>query len=146
MTEKERLNEKHESSKLAEYMSLSSDPRPHPLCHCHAIVAGNHSESVALRAILAWLAMRIDDPRNGCWLPANTAARDKMPQWLKKAIPHSRVHRRSYYRWLEDRINLATTTSLELLTSELKMIRTRLQTGAIPDEILLELGYEVRMI
>ncbi|GLS25533.1 AHH domain-containing protein [Marinibactrum halimedae] len=143
MTERERLDEKHCSSKLAAFMTAEGDTRPHPECHCHAIVSGAHSEAAVLRAVLAWLAVRIDDPRNGCWLPRNTAARSKMPEWLKNAIPHSRIHRKTYYRWLEDNINFTMTPTLNDLVLKLKIIRTCLQQGNVRPDILLDLGYEV---
>lgn len=144
MTEKERLNECHKSNELAKHMTLASDPKPHPLCHCHAIIAGAHSESAVLRAVLAWVGMRIDDPRNGCWLPRNTAARAHMPLWLRNSIPHSRIHRKSYYRWVEGHISITLSPNIEALTTKLRMIRSFLQNGILPGEILSELGYEAR--
>ncbi len=144
MTERERRDEGHSSGTMAAYMEASGDHRPHRTeCHCHAIVSGGHSEAAVVRAILAWLAMRIDDPRNGCWLPRNTAARLKMPHWLRNAIPHSRIHRKTYYRWLEDNINFTQTPTLSDLVFKLKMIRTCLQQGNVRPDILLDLGYEV---
>lgn len=143
MTELQRLDEKHSSTKLAEFMEAQHDPRPHSECHCHAIISGGHSEAAVLRAVMAWLSMRIDDPRNGCWLPRNTAARSKMPRWLRNAIPHSRIHRKTYYRWLEDNISFTLTPTLTDLIQKLRMIRTRLQQGNVRPDILLDLGYEV---
>lgn len=142
MTEKQRLNEEHDSARLAGFMEASTDPKPHKLCHCHAIVSGSHGEAAAARAVMAWLSMRIDDPRNGCWLPANTKARESMPERLRNAIPHSRIHRKTYYRWLDENISFTLTDSIEALASKLKMVRVRLQSGSVPPVILLDLGYK----
>lgn len=141
MTERERLEERHNSGNMADYMEAFTDPRPHSECHCHAIISGGHSEAAVLRAVMAWLAMRIDDPRNGCWLPRNTAVRSKMPRWLRNAIPHSRTHRKTYYRWLED--NISFTSTLDALILKLRMIRICLQQGNVRADILLDLGYEM---
>ncbi|WP_086930225.1 hypothetical protein [Agarilytica rhodophyticola] len=42
MTERQRLEEKHNSSKLAEFMEAQCDPRPNTECHCHFIISGGH--------------------------------------------------------------------------------------------------------
>ena len=84
--------------------------------------------------------MRIDDPRNGCWLPCNTKARLHMPRWLQNAVPHSRIHRKSYYRWLGDIINPMLIKNNNDLIQALKMVRMRLQSGRLPRHILTEMG------
>ena len=144
MTEKQRLEESHSSSDLAERMTASADPRPASAehCHCHAIISGGHGEAAVVRAVMAWCMMRIDDPRNGCWLPSNTAAKAFMPRWLKNAIPHSRIHRKTYYRWLEREISFTLTQNIGQLTDTLRIIRMRLQSGRIPPEILVDMGME----
>ena len=78
--------ETHSSARLANHLAEECDPRPNKYCHAHAIVAGKHPEAVKLRAVLAWLNMRIDDSHNGCWLPRNTAAKIHMPTRLRKAV------------------------------------------------------------
>ncbi|WP_339065790.1 AHH domain-containing protein [Teredinibacter turnerae] len=141
MTEENRETEGHDSARMAELMELCCDPRPAAAeyCHCHAIVSGAHNEAATIRAVLAWALLRIDDPRNGCWLPRNTAARVHMPLWLKNAVPHSRIHRKSYYRWLGDLINPTMIKSPEDLVRTLKTVRMRLQYGAVPKNILEEM-------
>lgn len=126
--------EEHNSERLAKHMTDAGDPRPASTeyCHCHAIVSGAHHRAVLQRAIMAWCMMRIDDPRNGCWLPRNTASKPRMPDWLLSAVPHSRIHRKSYYFWLDQVININTIKNNEDLTNTLRMIRTRLQSGALP--------------
>ena len=55
MTEKQRLEESHSSSDLAERMTASTDPRPASAeyCHCHAIISGGHGEAAVVRAVMA---------------------------------------------------------------------------------------------
>ncbi len=143
-TQLELESETHDSALMAEKMANSSDPRPAAAeyCHCHAIVSGGHNQAAEVRAILAWTKMRIDDPRNGCWLPRNTASRVHMPSWLKNAVPHSRIHRYSYYNWLNDEISPVQIKNLGDLIQALRKIRMRLQSGSLPPNILIELGLE----
>lgn len=139
---KQLETELHDSERMAQLMAASGDPRPAAAeyCHCHAIVSGGHNEAALVRAVLAWCMMRIDDPRNGCWLPRNTKARMHMPQWLNNAVPHSRIHRGSYYRWLGDVINPILVKNSDDLIKQLKMVRMRLQSGSMPKHILAEMG------
>ncbi|TLM74408.1 AHH domain-containing protein [Microbulbifer harenosus] len=142
MSAKELEVEAHCSVRLAQNMAAANDPRPASgeYCHCHAMVSGAHAESATVRAVLAWCFMRIDDPRNGCWLPRNLKARMHMPEWLKNAVPHSRIHRKSYYRWLGDVINPMLIKGTDDLVRTLKMVRLRLQSGCIPKHIVTEMG------
>jgi len=135
-------DEPHKPSLLAQNMAAANDPRPvsGEHCHCHAMVSGAHAEAAEVRAMLAWCRMRIDAPRNGCWLPRNTKARAFMPEWLKSAVPHSRIHRKSYYAWLDRVINPIQIKSSDDLLKTLKMIRVRLQSGKVPQNILTEMG------
>ena len=128
--------EKHESAVLAAFMTATGDPRPHELCHAHAIVSGAHKDAAELRAMLAWLKVRIDDPFNGCWLPRNTAAKAHMPPHLRDAVPHSRIHRYNYYFWLNRLINPVATTSRDNLVKALGMIELRLQNGSQPNFVM----------
>lgn len=132
--------EKHESAVLAAFMTATGDPRPHDLCHAHAIVSGAHKDAAELRAMLAWLKIRIDDPHNGCWLPRNTAAKAYMPPRLRDAIPHSRIHRYNYYFWLNRQINPVATTTRDDLIKTLGMIELRLQNGSQPDFVMNRKG------
>lgn len=136
--------ESHSSERMAQMMEASGDPRPAAAeyCHCHAIVSGAHNEAAVVRAVLAWALMRIDDPRNGCWLPRNTAARVHMPAWLRNAVPHSRIHRKTYYRWLGDLINPLMIKTSDDLVNTLKMVRMRLQSGSLPKHIIIEMRLE----
>lgn len=132
--------EAHQSKRLSLFMSNACDPRPHPLCHAHAIVSGAHKYSAELRGMLAWLKVRIDDPDNGCWLPENTAAVAQMPKHLSNAVPHSRIHRFNYYFWLNQLINPFATDEQTKLRNELRMISNRLQSGRQPPYVMNKKG------
>lgn len=134
--------ERHYSSRLAKNMERSSCPKPHDKCEAHAIISGGHKSAAAARAIAASYKMRVDDPRNGCWLPNQLEDRPLMPDWLKSAVPHRRIHRDSYYDWLGDEINYARVSSLESLLKQLKMMRMRMQTGKVRPEIAKGTGIE----
>lgn len=140
MTLDELEDEKHRSSLLAHFMMAEGEPRPHPKCHAHAIVSGAHNQAAELRATIAWLRMRIDDPGNGCWLPENTAAKAHMPAHLKSAVPHSRIHRHNYYFWLAQVINLRRTDTQDALRQALKMVAARLQAGSQPVYVMNKKG------
>lgn len=142
MSNSDLKKEEHNSARLAKHMESSGDPRPASaeLCHCHAIVSGAHKLAAQQRAIMAWCMMRIDDPRNGCWLPRNTAAKARMPRWLRNAVPHSRIHRKSYYFWLDQLININTIKSTEDLLQTMKVIRTRLQSSSLPIQMKREMN------
>lgn len=132
--------ESHQSKLLAHFMSVSGDPKPHPKCHAHAVISGAHKYAAELRAILAWLKLRIDDPDNGCWLPENTAAKPLMPRRLQNAVPHSRIHRYNYYFWLNTLIDPAITSTQAELRRTLNMVATRLQAGSQPQYVMNKKG------
>lgn len=140
MTIQELETEKHYSSRLAKFLTCTGKPRPHELCEAHAIISGRHANAAKLRAVIAWHKLRIDDPDNGCWLPKNTAALQSMPKSLKRAIPHSRIHRFNYYFWLNQRINLRSTPSRLKISQELKLISKLLQTSTAPEFVMLKKG------
>ncbi|MES2823558.1 MAG: AHH domain-containing protein [Pseudomonadota bacterium] len=128
--------ELHKSSRLAEHMTLAGDSRPSARCDCHAIISGGHKKAIAVRAIMAWLKVRIDDPHNGCWLPRDWADRPYMPRHLQSAVPHKRIHFEEYYNWLGSRINLVTINSANDLIFTLNFIRRSLSQGAVPPEVM----------
>src|SRR5690606_27218725 len=109
-------------------------------CHAHAIVAGKHLNSAIIRALMARLMIRIDDPDNGCWLPENTAAKAHMPVRLRNAVPHSRIHRFNYYFWLNTLIDPAIISTEADLRRTLTMIATRLQAGSQPNYVMNKKG------
>ncbi|WP_086932031.1 AHH domain-containing protein [Agarilytica rhodophyticola] len=89
--------EKHKSGRLAEHMTKACDPRPSSRCDCHAMISGGMKKAIQVRAVLAWLKVRIDDPINGCWLPRDWEDRLYMPNHLRSAVPHCRIHHGRYY-------------------------------------------------
>lgn len=137
MSFEELMSEVHDSSRLARFMTINGDPRPNKLCDCHAIIAGKDPRSIPMRAIMAWVKMRIDFPLNGAWLPHNTAAKPHMPRKLNKAIPHSRIHRNGYYRWLSTLIDQSRIKDDKSLGQTLKEIRFKLETSTFPSYVML---------
>lgn len=137
MSPDELLDEVHDSRLLGQFMAAGGDPRPHPLCDAHAIVSGGHTGAARIRAVLAWFQRRIDDPINGCWLPRNTAAKSQMPRHLASAVPHSRIHRKGYYSWLQGLISLTTVKTEEALEQALRMARHALQSSTFPGYVML---------
>ena len=137
MTPEELEDETHNSSLLGEFIEAEGHPRPHSLCDAHAIVSGGHTGAARVRAVLAWYQRRIDDPINGCWLPRNTAAINSMPEYLRTAVPHSRIHRKGYYLWLQGIISLTTVSSETELVNALRTVKHKLQTSTFPEYVML---------
>lgn len=140
MSTRQLETEKHKSSRLAEHMRKSGDPRPSSRCDCHAIVSGGIRQAIEIRAILAWLKVRIDDPINGCWLPRDWGDRPHMPNHLRNGVPHKRIHHNRYYAWLAGRINRTTIRNTDQLNHVLRMVRTMLQNGAVPPNVMPQTG------
>ncbi len=150
------LVEEHNSKTLSENMTRIGDPRPHEKCDAHAIISGAHAKAEGARFILAAFNRRIDDPVNGCWLLMNTAAKSEMPTRLKKAMPHSRVHRYKYFQWIDRHLNwgefervkntdpaIAHKKRQELLDCKLVSIAFKLQSGSFPQWVLLRSDQEI---
>lgn len=138
MSFEQLINEEHDSSRLARHMTTNGDPRPHKLCDCHAIIAGKDPRSIPMRGIMAWVKMRIDFPLNGAWLPHNTAAKPHMPDKLGRAVPHSRIHRNGYYRWLGTLIDQSLIKDDKSLVNTLRTIRFKLETSSFPSYVMLK--------
>lgn len=135
MTYEQLINEKHRSSRLAKMLERTNDKRPSPRCDAHAIVSGGHSLAAPARAILAWCSRRIDDPINGCWLPRGLEDKPHMPDYLRNAVAHNRIHHEKYYVWLNREINPVRIKSDADLVRRLEMIKTRLQASTVPPEV-----------
>ena len=118
-------------------MTANADPRPGKHWDCHAIIAGKDPRSVPMRAIMAWVKMRIDFPLNGAWLPHNTAAKPHMPRKLSNAVPHSRIHRNGYYRWLGTLLDQSLIKDDKSLANALRTIRFKLETSSFPSYVML---------
>lgn len=132
MTRQQLRDECHSSARMATSMVGSTDPRPSQHCDCHAMVSGKHALAAPMRAVMAWCMMRIDDPRNGCWLPRDWGVRSLAPQWLRNAVPHQGLHNPKYYEWLNAKINIDIIEDMDDLIGALRMVRTQLQSGALP--------------
>ncbi len=137
MTAQQLIAEKHDPGLMAKFMSAIGDPRPHELCHCHAIISGSHPNAAPLRAVMGLVKVKIDLPANGSWLPKNTAAVTQMPKHLKRAVPHSRIHRTGYYLWLASFINIDLITDERTLKQALKKARFHLETSSFPSYVML---------
>ncbi|WP_158658136.1 AHH domain-containing protein [Agarilytica rhodophyticola] len=93
-----------------------------------------------LRLLLAWAGIRIDDPFNGCWLPKDWDDRKYMPNYLRHAVPHCRIHHTEYYFWLNNKINPQNIKTPEALINTLRLIRIALQSGSVPPNVMPQTG------
>jgi len=135
MTTQELRDEEHNSARLGLHLESIGKTRPSK-CHAHAIVAGKHHNASIIRALMARLKIRIDDPDNGCWLPENTAATPH-PNF-PAAVPHSRIHRYNYYFWLRHR--LGSIRKNDMFRVDLQLIAQHLQERTMPDYVMLKKG------
>ncbi len=140
MTRLQLRAESHKSDRLERNMARGGDPRPSNRCDCHAIVSGGHARALAIRGVLAWMQMRIDDPHNGCWLPRDWEDRQHMPNHLRNAVPHRRIHKKEYYEFLTRLINPTLIRTPEQLVQTLRMVRVMLQSGNVPPGVMPTTG------
>ncbi|WP_299945879.1 AHH domain-containing protein [uncultured Microbulbifer sp.] len=140
MTDEELQNEGHSSRRLKAFMRRSGDPAPSPRCDCHHMISGGHRDALLMRLVMAAMAMRVDDPHNGCWLPRDWEDRSYMPNYLRSGVPHRRIHTDNYYRWLSGRINMAAVKTPEQLIQALRFARHCLQSGAVPPNVMPQTG------
>ena len=134
MTFTQLTNEKHSSKRLGDFLRADGHPRPAAKWEAHHIISGSSPLAMASRAILADIQMRIDDPDNGCWMPKTKA--DARPTIYPNAIGHNRIHRKLYYRWIENSIQLMTTQGQ--VRAFLNMVRMQLLQGNIRPEMKLQ--------
>lgn len=83
---------------------------------------------------------RAGDPVNGCWLPRDWSDRAHMPNHLRKAVPHRRIHHTAYYGWLLERINPIMIKTSDQLIHALRLARSQLQNGAVPPRVMPRTG------
>ena len=131
MTNRERLEEHHNSARLCEFMEKELGEKKPERCHTHAIICGKHKKAAELRADMAMLGIGIDDWVNGVWLPART--KDIPFTAYKKAIPHSRIHRNNYFIWVVGRLGFQDKIGF---ISGLKMIAVQVQGGSYPPFVM----------
>ncbi len=136
MTFHQRLTEKHSSATLGKYLRVSGISRPGAKWEAHHIISTGHKEAAGARLIIAEddIAIRIDDPDNGAWMPKTKA--DARPTLYPNAIGHNRIHRQLYYRWIEQAIT-AMDNDFQIRTF-LNTVRTQLLHGNISDEMKLQ--------
>ncbi|MFS1525838.1 AHH domain-containing protein [Microbulbifer sp. 2304DJ12-6] len=137
MSRKELRSEEHDSARLGKFMEKNGKPHPGGNCDAHAIVSGAHPKATRQRGILARVSIRIDDIRNGTWLPRRTAdtPHPKMPS----AVPHSRIHRNGYYQWLGlefDTLDVSNLTG-QAVETLLKGIEYDLKFSSFPSFVML---------
>lgn len=125
-----------DSEKLGKNMRASGKPKPNYRWDAHHIISGGHTEAAALRAVIALLKLRIDDPNNGVWLPKRTADTGENP--YPRAVPHSRIHRQNYYDWLNE--SLLHIRDLDTLTTTLNVIESMLLSAEFPKKVMLTKG------
>ncbi|WP_028877554.1 AHH domain-containing protein [Teredinibacter turnerae] len=129
-------DEPHDSKRLSKFMQAAGLPKPYFSWHAHAMISGGDERAAELRMILAEVGIGIDDPHNGCWLPARSRDCGRLP--YPKAVPHSRIHRYNYYLWLSIRF-LALTTKEQVIT-RLTRTRTDLLHRTFPEGVMLPKG------
>lgn len=139
MDEEALLLEEHDSAKMGQFMEKNGKPHPGGNCDAHAIVSGSHPKAIQQRAMLAYVKIRIDDIRNGTWLPSRTAdtPHPKMPA----AVPHSRIHRNGYYIWLREKFDALTLKPKEPTAADveelLRGIEYDLKFSSFPHYVML---------
>lgn len=140
MSDTELLNDNVDSAQMGRYMRRAGDPSPSPRCDCHHIISGGHKDALLMRLVMVAMSMRVNDPHNGCWLPRDWEDRPHMPNYLRSAVPHQRIHTDNYYIWLSSKINSTVITSPELLINALRVARNSLQSGAVPPNVMPKTG------
>ncbi|MCO1336663.1 AHH domain-containing protein [Microbulbifer sp. OS29] len=137
MSRKELRSEEHDSARLGKFMDKNGKPHPGGNCDAHAIVSGTHTKATRQRGILARVNIRMDDIRNGTWLPRRTAdtPHPKMPA----AVPHSRIHRNGYYLWLKLKFETLDLNNLseEAIDKLLRGIEYDLKFSSFPTFVML---------
>ena len=136
MTEDEREDEVHDSTRLGDNLRADGIRKPNSYYHAHAIISGNHERAWRLRTILAELEIGVDDSHNGCWLPQSSKYLGQAP--YPKAVPHSRIHRANYYMWLSTRF--ALVSDRDKMVNLLRMTRVNLLNSSFPPEVMLKKG------
>ncbi|ROS00204.1 HNH/ENDO VII superfamily nuclease [Sinobacterium caligoides] len=109
-TASELREEGHNSKRLGRNLRAAGRAKPDDRCDAHAIVSGKHKYSRLLRITLSMRQIGVDEADNGCWLPRSWS-KDRNHWALSHAVPHSRIHRKSYYRWLEIELPMRLTSN-----------------------------------
>ena len=135
MSEAELKSETHRSKRLGRYMQEQGLVKPGNGFAAHAIVAGTHQRSSALRVQMAIRKIRIDDTDNGCWLPRQS--KDAIGTIFPNAVPHNRIHNGNYFDWLSrSALRVTPNTTEREFRLALNRVRRNLQTGAVSGRVL----------
>ncbi len=129
-------SESHDSSRLGDFMRVEGMPKPNYYYHAHAIISGCDTRAWILRTALAESKIGVDDPHNGCWLPASSRHCGQKP--YPNAVPHSRIHRENYYLWLN--IRFFNIDSTKIMIDRLNDTRRDLLHSTFPPEVMLKKG------
>ncbi|MCL6269346.1 AHH domain-containing protein [Sansalvadorimonas sp. 2012CJ34-2] len=133
--------DEHQSQRLGENMRAVGRPKPTERYDAHAIVSGSHDRAALSRVKMARLRVGLDDPDNGAWLPRRGHDAKGSRCWATPgAIPHSRIHRKSYYNWITRQVS--PVTNRDVLKQRLRTTGARLESGDIPANIKEELRYD----
>lgn len=63
-----------------------------------------------------------------------------MPNHLRKAVPHRRIHTNAYYEWLGTRIRPQLIRTPTQLIEALRLARIMLQSGNVPPNVIPKTG------
>lgn len=120
------LNEPHKPARLSRHIKCTGYQRP-PNVAAHAIVSGDHPAAKAARKILAKWKIRVDDPDNGVFLPADSRymPHPEMPD----ASNHAQLHTDEYYVNITNILNTATSQAECRLA--LRLIASKLKEGSL---------------
>jgi len=136
MSVDDREDEVHNSTRLGENMRADGIAKPGAYWEAHAMISGGHTDASFLRSVLAECEVGIDDSHNGCWLPTRTKYCGQQP--YPKAVPHSRIHRFNYYRWLA--VRFTGIQDKTTMINRLKNVRRDLLNSSFPPEVMLAKG------
>lgn len=140
LTSSERLErmrkEKHHPTKvLAKHMTAEGEPKPSKQHAAHHIIPGkgrwmqDRMTDIRLRMHLS--GIRINDPRNGVWLPST---KDSKGHWATPDSPtHKSIHGINYETWLTARLNRVPTGAV--FETKLKTIKLNIKNGTYPIKI-----------
>lgn len=125
----------HPTTLLAKHLTATGEPKPSKQHAAHHIVPGKgrwkQSKLLLVRLKLHQSGIRINDPRNGLWLP--NLKKDK-GHWATPQLPvHKSVHGINYEQWVSTELGfIPTGTPFE---HKLRGIKTNLKNGVYPIKI-----------
>lgn len=142
MDQRKRRWENHSSTRLGENLSRIGKVRPDQNCQAHAIIAGTDPKAGRMRAMLALIGRRVDDPSNGVWLPNYEK---NHPHWaMPNAVCHAWLNHDGYHDWIHtdmftsNLVSAPKITDHNLVISQLQKIAILLQKYGdnVPDKAI----------